>query len=467
MPAQWAAAEARLGGQLTSHLVRALWCGERLGYLGAPARQDPRAHPEHAVHWLIAYPHLLTAFRDAFREAFGMNVVVDAWGNNIQLRLSAGESQEDFAATSANGLPDPELVDRLAALQPIEAQSDGVRSFAGILLTLLASQYPLVLLDEPEAFLHPPQARLLGRSLAALQQGGQLFVATHSLDILLGLVASGPGRVLIVRLTRDEGRTSPRVLSPEQLAELWQDPLLRFSRALDGLFHDGVVVCEGDTDSQFYSAVSDEGVLAGGRHVMFTYAGGKQRIPLVAKALTALGVPVRAVVDFDALREEARVSQLVESVGGMMTEEMKADRRLVDAQLRGHEPRLTVGAARALIEEILGDDPDTEMTRAKGNSVRDALEPDVGWPAAKKSGLAAVPPGDATVSANRLLAALREVGVWVVPTGAVESFVKEVGGKGPRWVGEVVEGGHLARATEARAFVTDLMDSFPGGSTPA
>lgn len=449
-------------GQLAQHLVRTLWCGERLSYLSSPQKLNPGAHPEHAIHWLLRSPDLIKAFGDSFRAAFGMNVIVDAWGTNIFLRVSESEAQHDFATTSSDGFADHDLFERLARLQTMDAQSDGVRSFSGIVLTLLAGQYPLVLLDEPEAFLHPPQARLLGRSLATLQRSGQLFVATHSLDILLGLISSDPKRVKIVRLTRQGGVAAPRVLEPEQLSGLWSDPLLRFSRALDGLFHDGVIVCEGDTDTQFYQAVADEHELSGGRHVMFTYAGGKQRIPLVAAALTALGVPVRVAVDFDALRDENTLRRLVESVGCDFTGDMKRERDIVASQLRGHEAPLSVKVARERLASALGEDDEALITREIRSSVNRAVDQEGGWAEAKKSGTAAVPSGDASAAVESLLARLASAHVFVVPSGAVESFVRAVGGHGPKWVGEVAEGGHIARASEARNFVAHVIGSLPG-----
>ncbi|WP_433165877.1 ATP-dependent nuclease [Kribbella sp. CA-247076] len=459
----WDTPDSRLAA-LAPHLVRGLWCGERLQYLASPSRLDIGAHPEHPVHWLIRDNALMESFREAFWSAFGMHIVVDAWGSNYRLRLSPDEVQDDFAASTADGLPAPSLVERLAALSLIEEQSDGVRSFAGILLTLLTAQFPLVLLDEPEAFLHPPQARLLGRNLSELQRDGQLFVATHSLDVLLGLIESKPERVLILRLTRESGLTTCRTLPPDDLARLWKDPLLRFSRSLDGLFHDGVVVCEGDTDSQFYSAVSElEGPngITGGRHVMFTYAGSKARIPLIANALRALGVPVRVVVDFDAINDATTLASLVSSVGGEYTDDMEAGRRLVDTNLRGSAPPLKSGPLLEGIRGILGDDPTREVTRSELGNVRRELEPETGWRAAKRSGKAAVPPGDATVALGRLLDQLKGLGIFVVPYGEVESFVKAVGGKGPRWVVEVVAGGHLETAAEAQAFVRELLGSMP------
>lgn len=453
----WANAGTGRLGQLGHHLVRGLWCGERLGYLGSPTRPDPMAHPEHPVQWLVQDPAKLDTFRRAFATAFNSNVIVDAWGNSIRLRVDPNHVQDDFTSSTSDGLPDPEVMRRLAQIPLIEEQSDGVRSFAGIVMTLLTMPYPVILLDEPEAFLHPPQARLLGRYLSDLQREGQLFVATHSLDILLGLVQSRPERVLIIRLTREGGRTFAQTLPPEDLARLWRDPLLRFSRALDGIFHDGVVVCEGDTDSQFYSAVSDV-LPTDPRDVMFTYAGSKHRIPLITNALRALDVPVRAVVDFDALNDEHTLKSLVEGAGGIFSDDMKRLRGIVDAHLRGGTIVPSVKAALSDITEVLtGEGP---VTSGQVAAVREALEPETGWRAAKRSGAAVVPPGDSTVALQELMASLASAGVFVVPSGAVESFARAVPGKGPRWVVEVVEGGHLATAMEAQGFVTEVLRSF-------
>lgn len=478
-------------GLLASQLVRPLFSAERLGYLGAPSRLDSSQRPDHPIQLLVRDNERLAAFSNAFRAAFRTNVIVDAWGQSIRLRVSRDLTQDDFQVSSNTGLPDEDAEQRLAVLPLVDNQSDGVKSFAGILLTLLTMPYPLILLDEPEAFLHPPQARLLGRYLSALRQNGQLIVATHSLDILLGLLEGRPERVLIVRLSRREDETEPLVLDGERVQKLWRDPLLRFSRAFDGLFHEGVVVCEGDTDSQFYSAVAyhlAQG--AGGAEttagvsttpnelqvgsdplggadltgnpfdLLFTYGGGKQRMATIAGALSAVGVPVRIVADFDVLNDRLVLKRLVESIGGEYDQETERLRSLVDAGLRGDTRRVSVGEARTRLGSIIVGDDEADVTAGMANQVKEALEPTVGWRAAKRSGLAVVPTGEASEAAQELIANLARLGIFVVGGGAVESFVRQVGNKGPRWVTEVVEGGFVESASEAKVFVQALLDSF-------
>jgi predicted ATPase len=66
-----------------------------------------------------------------------------------------------------------------------------MKSFLGLLLNILVSSYLFVFVDESEAFLHPPQARLLGRMLGEDKGAhNQVFIATHDSDVLTGLLDS-------------------------------------------------------------------------------------------------------------------------------------------------------------------------------------------------------------------------------------------------------------------------------------
>lgn len=482
-------------GELAAQLFRLIGPGDGRGMLGQPGRLGPRQLPDHVVQTLVRNATTRRAFENAFRSAFGHNLIIDSWLSNTVIRLSLTQVQADFAYESTDGLPSDELADRLAALPTVDAQSDGIRAFAGLLLTLMTVRHPVLMLDEPETFLHPPQARLLGEYLARLRGDGQLFIATHSLDILLGLLQQSAARVLVVRLARRDDRSSALVVDPDAVRGLWRDPLLRFSRVLDGLFHEGVVVCEGDTDSQFYSAVSyhlarqrndaaanpnDSNLSSEGTpipddtpieeslpefsanpfDVMFTYAGGKQRIKMISSALSAVSVPVRCIVDFDILNNEVTLRDLVKSLGHEYPDEMERMRRLVDAGIRGQHAARTVGRVRAAIEQALNGPDDAPFDASIMSAIETALEPPAGWAAAKKKGLSEVPAGDATVALDALLGELRRCGIFVVPSGAVESWVKSASHRGTAWVVDVIERDLIGPAKEAQAFVSDVLDSL-------
>lgn len=54
-------------------------------------------------------------------------------------------------------------------------------------------------------------------------------------------------------------------------------------------------------------------------------------------------------------------------------------------------------------------------------------------------GSAAIPSGDPTNSFKKMDQILREHGIYIVPVGELECFIKEVGEHGPKWVNKVLE----------------------------
>ena len=50
-----------------------------------------------------------------------------------------------------------------------------------------------------------------------------------------------------------------------------------------------------------------------------------------------------------------------------------------------------------------------------------------------------MPAGDATLAFKNMNNVLKAVGIFIVPVGELECFVKEVGGHGPEWTNSVLE----------------------------
>ena len=50
-----------------------------------------------------------------------------------------------------------------------------------------------------------------------------------------------------------------------------------------------------------------------------------------------------------------------------------------------------------------------------------------------------MPPGDATSAFNNLNNILQENGIYIVPVGELECFIKDIGGHGPEWTNKVLE----------------------------
>jgi len=284
---------------------------QRLNLIAGASHWNPMEEsPSAPLQVLFAQPELEEQISEIAREAFNAPLHLSRFpGGPIDLYV--GTPVNEPSATSISDA----YIEEIRTMPLLREQGDGMRSFVGIMLALLAARYPIVLLDEPEAFLHPPQARLLGRKIGSGSPSTQLVMATHSTDTLVGLLSSGSTDVTVVRVTRHGDVNPVSVLPPDQLRQLWSDPLLASSNLLDGLFHRGVVLSEGDTDARYYGAVLDHDKGDAAHELFFTHCGGKARMAMVIRALHALDVPVVAIVDFDALREEGRVRGIVEALG--------------------------------------------------------------------------------------------------------------------------------------------------------
>ena len=81
----------------------------------------------------------------------------------------------------------------MSSAPAITSLGDGIQAYAGLLSASIALPQRIIIVDEPEAFLHPPLARRLGRELALIsrERSGSLVVATHSSEFLLGCLESG------------------------------------------------------------------------------------------------------------------------------------------------------------------------------------------------------------------------------------------------------------------------------------
>lgn len=307
-------------------------------------------------------------------------------------------------------------------------------------------------------------ARLLGRLLGDEKgPNDQVFVATHDSDVLTGLLDSSAD-ITIVRLVRDGNVNRTSQLRSEKVRELWNDPLLRYSNVLDGLFHEAVVLCEGDADCRFYNSVLDsieaDEEEARRPHLLFTHCGGKHRMPTVIEALRVVSVPVLVVADFDVLRERELLKSIVENLGGEWLS-VESDWSVVKATLDSDTRAPSAGYVTEKVKEYLDGVLTPTLQAEDTERIRQLTRAESGWDKAKRSGKTAVPQGEATERLERLLTNLRNIGLFVVEVGEMERFVPEVGGHGPTWVTGVHERGLHAdeSLTAPREFVRSVAES--------
>ncbi|WP_437634241.1 ATP-dependent nuclease [Sorangium sp. So ce854] len=393
-----------------------------------------------------------------FRAVFGTELRVNRLGgSHIQLHVGPAPDPEQYGGELTVAYQKA-----VRELPLLHQQGDGMRSFVACLLNSEAISYPVLLVDEPESFLHPAQARALAQDLAATTRRthGQVFVATHSSDVIRGLLSSGHVEITVIRLKRDGDRNIPCQISSSDVKSLWTDPLLRASNLLDGLFHECLCLCEADTDVRFYSALLDamcESRVRRRPDVMFTHCNGKHRMGSVVRSLRAVDVPVKVIADIDLLDSEAPLRGIWEGLGRMW-QEIASDWRLVERAVAQTRSAPSVATFRERVESILSELQEGKLTEESIKRLRAATSLDGGWRTVKQGGERSLPKGDARSAYERLKQALCQAGVFLVPVGELEGFLPTVGGKGPQWVNEAVQC-DMASApelSEARSFMESI-----------
>lgn len=268
----------------------------------------------------IAQNHLWKLFQDdsarqqvrkLSEEAFGLYFVIDPTGmTQFKIRMSerapADSTEEQAldarARTFHNAAPE------------ISDLSDGVQAFIGLTSALLSLPHKIILIDEPEAFLHPPLSRRLGANIARLSntRNASLVVSTHSADFVMGCLETNAG-TQVVRLTYENGVATARALLEPDLQIMTRNPLLRSTGILRALFHRAVIVAEADSDRAFYDEINNR-LLQNSRGVkdcLFLNAQNKQTIQKIVEPLRRVGIPAVAIVDLDLIKDTRDLTKLM------------------------------------------------------------------------------------------------------------------------------------------------------------
>ena len=241
--------------------------------------------------------------REALAEVFNLQFVIDITDlAHIRVKFS----REPLPVADIEKRVTDDATYYMQRASDLSEFGDGIRAFAGIVAALLSSRYMRILIDEPEAFLHPPLVRRLGKKLTQLARSrrGNVFAATHSADFIMGCIQAGTDGLNVVRLTYSDGVGTSRLLASDELRALMLDPLIRSTGVLGALFNEGAIVCEADRDRVFYQEINER-LLDGGRpgatDCAFLNAQNWQTTGRVIYPLRRMGIPAAAIVDLDVL----------------------------------------------------------------------------------------------------------------------------------------------------------------------
>lgn len=404
---------------------------------GSITRSDPKRHPIHYAAFESKYRKWLS---NNFKKAFGVEITPNIL-NGASIPLCIGEPIQLDGTYEDDQDRLEQYAERIALLDQVQNQGDGMKSFTGILLYLMLDYFCTFLIDEPESFLHPPQARIMGQVIGeSLANDQQAFISTHSEDIIKGLIETCPDRVSIVRITRTGKTNHFSILDSQKLKDVWSDPLLRHSNIMSGLFHKSVVLCESDSDCKMYSLVESHLKRERGSfsETLFIHCGGKHRIAKVVSALRSLDVNVKTIVDIDVLNDEQLLRGILHSFG-IGWDGIEKDYNRIVSNLHSTKESINRSSAKASIDAIFDRSKSKTLTSSEIKEIRDVISTTSKWTPIKNGGVSALPAGDATQAFGNIDSELRQQGIYIVPVGELECFIKEIGGHGPDWVNKVLE----------------------------
>lgn len=346
--------------------------------------------PTHPIHQLLEDSVLAKTISDIFKRAFSTDLTVLRAGAS-HFPLHVGKKPK--VLKGKDELDRDFLESLVANTEQLGTQGDGMRSFTTVVLyAILSTHHSVQFLEEPEAFLHPPQARLLGKILATERRASsQLFVATHSTDILEGIAASASSRVKIIRIDRQGQVNNGFELDRKLTERITNDPLLMYSGVLRGVFYRHVFIVESDADCLFYSSLLNTKAVSGegSPDVLFLHASGKHRLAQLAEVLKNLAVPISVICDFDILREDSVVRPLFEILGGdwsTVSKDISVIQNHISSKVSKKRAQDFLEQVEKVVKEQGVEAPLSSVSRKK---IGDAMRTQSPWDFVKQAGRSA------------------------------------------------------------------------------
>lgn len=388
----------------------------------------PKTRPQ---HYLYENSTLMSHISMLFKRAFNKDIMFNYRGGSV-LPIHVGK------LPIIEGLVDrvsDEYVELVRQNPLLDKQGDGVKSYAGILFECIVQKLDVTMIDEPEAFLHPPQMRMLGDTLSS-EVEKQLFVATHSSDILRGFLEGTQGKVKILRLQREEDINIVHIVDQKCVEELWSKPVLRYSNALESLFHEQVIICEDDSDCRLFNFIADYLVKKSGiiyPDTCYIPTGGKHAVAGIVQALRPSGVPVKAIFDFDLISERNTLTKTLNAF--CYEDEIKSEiinlwEKINSAVTQNYKPQ-TPEDFKNLLLDFINKTPPDKISKGKVEELFKQRKP---WHQVKVNGIVGLPKGDIRITYRELEDKLKLLGIFLIPLGEIENFSPETGLHGPAFV---------------------------------
>ncbi|HIU75908.1 MAG TPA: AAA family ATPase, partial [Candidatus Pelethocola excrementipullorum] len=233
-------------------------------------------------NYLSAYKfekHLLNELSDNVKRLFVKDIYLDTQTLGDRLAFRVGN---DFSYIKENIEYGKDIVSRLFNEDKLDDQGDGTKSYVSTFLSLKLRNVDVLLLDEPEAFLHPPLARQLGEMIGDIQDDNkQIFISTHSVEVLKGILSVNQD-INVIRIAQPvTNENEINVINKEVLKSILESPLLRVSRVMEGLFCEKIIITESEADELIYQELIEKIFPQSG--IYFAHGQNKQTLADIAK----------------------------------------------------------------------------------------------------------------------------------------------------------------------------------------
>lgn len=144
------------------------------------------------------------------------------------------------------------------------------------------------------------------------------------------------------------------------------------------------------------------------------------------------------IPDIDVLNDKEVFKGIVESFG-IDFESIQSDYNNIVSNLHSPIEKINRNSAKKAINQILDNSANAYLSIKEIKNIREVISTISKWDNLKSAGTTALPAGNATASYKTIDQLLKSNGIYIVPVGELECFVKEVGGHGPEWVNKVLE----------------------------
>lgn len=410
---------------ITPFLLRSLYTEDRLQVASTKRRLDRnKGKPQEFIHMLQLNEGLKKEINSNIKLLFDKQLYINN-GHDSSVWFHVGSLEEGFN----DDLVAQNNLEKLNKLPKLEEEGDGIRSYVAALLSLECGSQPILMIDEPELFLHSVQCKKLGRLLAekAKERERQIIIATHSSDIVKGALEAGT-KVTICRIERSEDVNIPCVLNEFDINTYWSDPLLKSANAINGIFHEGVIVCEGEADCLFYDAILDKceenKELPSPTDLYFLHGGGKGKFASLVQSYRKLNVKVAAIADFDVLRKSGELQKIYAGLGGEFSSiSSKYDRAksCLDGVPSLRDVSDMVSEAKNVLDEI---ETKGAVSVADKKRISNLLNNATKWSAQKRNGINSINDGVKKKDCVELLNDFSRMGFFICPEGELESWLK-------------------------------------------